>query len=188
MDETSTQNVDRRVPEETLGEWMDEADDVEFLRRLGFLKNLCQGDTVAEAIRREGKSTSTGYRWKDRWEDGGLEALRSDTGGGRPPKLSEEQLEAFRETVRECQPCTIDQLEALLAREFEIHFSRAYLREYLPEHGFTYTKPALQEALDDNSLSEIEWDTNQHPNTTARHPYNDQDGRMIARWRVAEES
>jgi len=188
MDETSTPNIDRRVPEETLDEWMDETDDVEVIRRLGFLKNLHRGDTVAEAIRREGKSPSTGYRWKDRWEDGGIEALMPETSGGRPPKLSEEQRETFREAVYECQPCTIDQLESLLEREFEVHFSRMYLQEYLQEHGFTYTKPALQGAIDDNSLSDIEWDTNQHPNTTARHPYNDQDSRLIARWQVAEES
>jgi len=187
MDETPTPNIDRQVSEETLDDWMDETDDVEVLRRLGFLKNLHRGDTVREAIHREGKSPSTGYRWKNRWEDGGLEALRPNTSGGRPPKLSAEHLEAFREAVGECQPCTIDQLEALLETEFEVRFSRKYLQEYLQEHGFTYTKPALQEARDDNSLSEIEWDTNQDSNTTARHPYNDQEGRKVARWQLAEE-
>lgn len=180
--------IEPKRSESTLDAQMDAAEDPEFLRRLGFIKNLYQGDSVTEAIRREGKSSSTGYRWKKRWANGGIEALRPDTSSGRPPKLSESQLQAFRERVRAFQPCTTDQLETLLEDEFGVSFSRPYLLEYLPQHGFVYTTPAFQEATDADTLSDIEWDTNHHEETTARHPYDEQTSRPRARWTVLENS
>jgi len=188
MDEAESVQIERRLPEPELDERMDETDDPELLRRLGFIKNLYQGDSIPEAIEREGKSRSTGYRWKNRWADGGIEALRADTSSGRPPKLSASQLQAFRERVRERQPCTTDQLETLLEDEFGVSFSRPYLFEYLPQHGFVYTTPAFQEATDADTLSDIEWDTNHHEETTARHPYDEQTSRSKARWTVLENS
>ncbi len=187
MDESESVQIERRIPEAELDERMDETDDPELLRRLGFIKNLYQGDSVREAIDREAKSRSTGYRWKQRWEDGGIEALRPDTSGGRPPGLSANQLQAFRERVREYQPCTTDQLKTILAAEFGVEYSNQYLPVYLKRHGFNYTTPAFEAALDTDTLSDIEWDTDEHAEPTARHPYDDQTGRRRARWTVDDE-
>ena len=92
-------SVKRWLSEAELDHQLKAADNGKRARRLGFIKNLYRGDSVTEAIVREGRSESTGYRWLHRWNDGGLDALLPDYGGGRPPKLSESEQEAFLERI-----------------------------------------------------------------------------------------
>lgn len=187
MDVQESVQINRRIPEAELDRRLANTKDVRELRRLGFIKNLYQGDSVAEAIQREGRSTSTGYRWKKRWEDGGIERLMPETSNGRPPKLSEQQIKAFRERVRDLQPCSMSQLEGLLREEFDVSYSRQYLRQKLPALGITNTKPARQTAIEQKTLTHIDWDKNQPTKTTKRNPYNKLVRRRVALWTIDEE-
>lgn len=45
------------------------------LRRIGFVKNLYQVDTVLETANREGCSPATGDRWAEDWNNGGFDEL-----------------------------------------------------------------------------------------------------------------
>ena len=69
------------------------------VRRLGFIKNLYEGDTLGEAAGREGKSQPTGARWAARWSDGVAGEFAPDHGGGRPPKLTAGESEQLRELL-----------------------------------------------------------------------------------------
>lgn len=64
--------VKYHLPEETIDEMLREAEDDDRLRRIGFIKNLYQGDIVSEAADRAGRSPPTGGRWVEAWNDGGF--------------------------------------------------------------------------------------------------------------------
>jgi len=68
-----------------------EAEDDHHRRRIGFVTNLYQGDTIPEAADREGRSPAPGTRWAEDWTEGGFDELRPSFGGGRPPKLDEDE-------------------------------------------------------------------------------------------------
>ena len=69
------------LSEERIDELLREAEDDHRKERLGFLKNLYYGDSIAEAADREGRSAATGSRWADAWNEGGLEGLMPSFGG-----------------------------------------------------------------------------------------------------------
>lgn len=187
MADSDTHQDDQKISEAELDRRLANTKDITELRRLGFLKNLYQGDSVAEAIEREGRSTATGYRWRRDWENGGLEAMMPETSSGRPSKLSEQQINAFRGRVRDIQPCSLEELQELLKTEFDAPYSRQYLKEKLPKIGISYTKPVLQTVIDENTLEDIDWDQKQYAQTTKRNPYDEQKRRSVARWTVDNE-
>ena len=78
--------IEHHLPEEKIDEMLREAEDDDRLRRIGFVKNLYQGDTVAEAADRAGRSPATGGRWVEDWNEGGFAQLMPSYGGGRPPE------------------------------------------------------------------------------------------------------
>lgn len=78
--------IKRHISEEKLDELLRDDEDKHRIRRLGFVKNLYQGDTIAEAANREARSAATGRRWADAWNEGGIEELMPSFGGGRPPE------------------------------------------------------------------------------------------------------
>jgi len=103
VERSRRKDVKRHLSEEEIDELLREAEDNHRLRRLGFLKNIYRGDSIPEAADREGRSATTGGRWVDAWNDGGLEALMPSFGGGRPPKLDEDQQQQLVEMLRDGQ-------------------------------------------------------------------------------------
>jgi transposase len=133
--------IKRHLPEEEIDEMLREAEDDHHLRRIGFVKNLYRGDTIPEAADRVGRSPATGGRWAEDWNEGGLEKLMPDFGGGRPPKLDEDQREALIEMLRDGQPWTAQEIHRLLEEEFSVEYSPNYLGTFLRNLGLSYTKP-----------------------------------------------
>ncbi|EMA55861.1 helix-turn-helix domain-containing protein, partial [Halococcus salifodinae] len=94
--------IEQHLPEEKIDEMLREAEDDDRFRRIGFVKNLYQGDTVAEAADRAGRSPATGGRWVKDWNEGGFAQLMPSYGGGRPPKLDEDEQDcSIENAVRE---------------------------------------------------------------------------------------
>lgn len=178
--------VTRRLPEAELDRQLRAAESAERVRRLGFLKNLYQGDSISEAIRREGRSTSTGYRWVNQWNDGGLEAMLPDYGGGRPPKLSDAEQARFRDIVQQRQPVSTDTAASILKSEFEVEYAAAYLPRVLESFGLEYHPPERKKASREAVLEAVEWDQKEPAPTTGRHPYDRQNRRSGAGWVLAE--
>lgn len=141
MERSRRKEIKRHLPEEKIDELLREAKDDHRLRRLGFLKNLYRGDSIPEAADREGRSAATGDRWAEAWNEGGLEALMPSFGGGRPPKLDEQQQEELLEMLREGQPWKSQEIQNLLQKEFSVTYSPDYLGEFLRNLGLLYAKP-----------------------------------------------
>jgi transposase len=94
----------RHLSEEDLDRLLNETDEVKIYERLVFIKRLYQGATLTEAADDVGKSEGTAGNWVERWNEGGLGKLTPNFGGGRPPKLDEDQQDELIERLREGQP------------------------------------------------------------------------------------
>lgn len=176
--------VTRRLSEEELDHRLKTADSEAIVRRLGFIKNMYQGDTVQEAIAREGRSKSTGYRWLQDWNEDGLEALFPDQGGGRPPKLTAAKEDEFLEQIEQRQPVSTAAVKSILHTEFEVEY--AALPQKLEAMGLVYEPPARERVDRQAVVGAIEWDDKEPVDGTERHPYNSQSSRLEAGWRIAE--
>jgi transposase len=141
MSEDRRKEIIWHLTENEIDEKLAEADDDDIVRRLNFLKNLAQGDTIKEAANRVGRSESTGDRWAEDWNDGGLEGLAPSYGGGRPPKLDDDEQEQLLERLREDQPWKSQEIQHLLVVEFDVEYHPDYLGTFLRELGLSYAKP-----------------------------------------------
>jgi len=141
MGNSRRKDITYHLPEKRIDELHREAEDEHRLRRLGFLKNLYQGDTIPEAADREGRSAATGDRWAESWNEGGLEALMPSFGGGRPPKLDEDEQDELVELLREGQPWKSQEIQHLLTEEFDVEYHPDYLGTFLRGLGLSYAKP-----------------------------------------------
>jgi len=141
MERSRRKEIKHHLSEEEIDKLHRDAEDEHRLRRLGFLKNLYQGDSIPEAADREGRSAATGDRWAEAWNEGGLEALMPSFGGGRPPKLDEDKQEELLELLREGQPWKSQEIQHLLQEEFGVSYSPNYLGTFLRELGLSYAKP-----------------------------------------------
>ena len=141
MGDGRRKEIKRHLPEERIDELLRGAEDNRRQERLGFLKNLYRGDTIEEAADREGRSAATGGRWLDAWNEGGLEGLMPSFGGGRPPKLDEEEQDELVELLREGQPWKSQEIQHLLKDEFDVEYHPDYLGTFLRELGLSYAKP-----------------------------------------------
>jgi transposase len=102
--------IERHLSEAELDAKLRNEENPEMVRRLGFIKNLYQGDTLGEAAGREGKSQLTGARWAERWNDGGVGELAPNHGGGRPSKLTARDRTHLRQQLETDQPWTTQEV------------------------------------------------------------------------------
>ncbi len=141
MERSRRKEIKYHLAEEKIDELLREAEDDHHLRRLGFLKNLYQGDSIPEAADREGRSATTGGRWADAWNLDGLEGLMPSFGGGRPPKLDEDEKQKLVNLLRDGQPWKAQEIQHLLQEEFGVSYSPNYLGTFLRKLGLSYAKP-----------------------------------------------
>lgn len=111
------------------------------VQRLCFVKHCYAGASRTAAAARVGVSSSTGARWAARWNAAGVEGLRPDYGGGRPPKLDATGRARLRDLLRAEGPWTTADVRALLAEEFGVEYAPGYLPRLLRSLGFEYRDP-----------------------------------------------
>ncbi|MGN8216135.1 IS630 family transposase [Halococcus salifodinae] len=105
------------------------------------MKNLYAGDTHEEAGDRVGISRSTTRRWARAWNEAGVEGLRPGFGGGRPPKLTNEQFDELCDILEEGQPWTPRAIHALIEDRYGVTYHPAHLSRKLRAAGMNYAKP-----------------------------------------------
>ena len=129
------------MTDEELDQLLSETDDPKVVRRLAFIKNLYNGDTVKETADCVGKSEGTATRWARRGNDGGLRPLTPNFGDERPPKLGEKEQEQLLEMLRDGQPWKSQEIQHLLQEEFGVSYSSNYFGTFLRNLGLSYAKP-----------------------------------------------
>ncbi|MCU4752649.1 IS630 family transposase [Halobacteria archaeon AArc-curdl1] len=188
MSSDRRKDVVRHLSDEDLDRLLTEADDPKVVRRLTFVKNLYEGDTLEQAANRVGKSESTGSRWAQRWNEGGLGQLTPNFGDGRPPKLGEDEQEEFLELLREGQPWKQQKIQHLLNEEFDVEYHPDYLSTFLRELGLSYSIPRTkrpsrpddaEEILDERLDEALAEDDNQ--------PHNKQEGDEEGGWELDDD-
>ena len=131
----------RHLSEDDLDRLITETDDKKESDRLIFMKRLYKGATLEDAADDVGRSSGTGTRWADRWNQGGLGKLTPNFGGGRPPKLDEEDKEKLIDLLREGQPWKKQEIAHLLDEEFDVEYHSHYLPVFLDDLGLSYAIP-----------------------------------------------
>lgn len=131
------------------------ADEARLVRRLCFVKNLYAGDVLEEAASRVGVSQANSSRWAHAWNDSGVDGLRPSFGGGRPPKLSDEQFAELCEILEEGQPWTPRAIHALIEDRYGVTYDPAHLSRKLRASGMHYAKPRPMDPRSPENADEI---------------------------------
>lgn len=147
--------IERHIPEDELDRLIDETEDDHMLRRLIFVKNLYHGDSLEEAADRVGRSDATASRWANQWNDGGLEELAPDFGGGRPPKLDENEQAELVEILADDGPWTTQEIRQLLDERFNVSYHPNYLSRFLRSLGLRYATPRPERPSRPDNAEEI---------------------------------
>ncbi len=124
-------------------------------KRLTFIKRLYKGATLADAADDVGRSASTGSRWAQRWNEGGLGQLTPNFGDGRPPKLGKDEQERFLELLREVQPWKAQEIHHLLQERFNVEYNPYHLGTFLRDLGLSYAKPRPKRPARTENADEI---------------------------------
>jgi transposase len=110
---------------------------------------LLAGKTPAQAAQAVGVARQTAYTWKRVLDEGGIDALRSMPGRGRPARLDEPQLQALgRMLVGNptdhgfgTELWTLKRVGALIERHFGVKFGQTQIWRILGGLGFSVQKP-----------------------------------------------
>lgn len=133
--------IERHLSEAELDEKIKSADDPKIVQRLCYVKNLYEGDTLKEAAQRVGSSQPTGARWAKQWNEGGVDGIRPDWGGGRPSKLDDEDRQRLVEMLQADQPWSTQEIRHLIEDEFDVSYHPNYIHELLRSFDMQYAKP-----------------------------------------------
>ncbi|GAB6878312.1 helix-turn-helix domain-containing protein [Halorubrum gandharaense] len=132
------------LSQDELDEAIDQAqtdEEPRLVRRLCLIKNIYFGDTLTDAAARVGVSTPTASRWLDRWNDGAVDGLRPEFGGGRPPKLNDHQRERLQQVLKKHPLLTIGQVQELIEDGFDVSYSQRHISRLINKLGLNHVTP-----------------------------------------------
>ena len=139
-----SKDVKKHLSEDELDAAIDDAqkaDETRLVRRLCLIKNLYAGDSITEAATRVGVAQPTASRWTDRWNTNGVDGLRPDFGGGRPPKLSEYEQDQLCAVLEAHQPLPTTHVQRLIEDGFDVSYSQRHVSRLLKKLGMKYAIP-----------------------------------------------
>lgn len=126
------------------------------------IRSLYDGEGLAKAARKLGRSKVTGYEWLKRYNEGGTEKLKPTFRGGRPPKLPKDKQAELRQKLKQRRDWTTREVSRLIENEFGVAYSLRSTRRILRSLKMRYAKPyprdyrrppdaetALKSSLDD---------------------------------------
>ncbi|GAB6163107.1 IS630-like element ISDra3 family transposase [Desulfothermus naphthae] len=134
------------------------------LVKLIFLNLIREGIDFEKACSGCGIAQSTGYLWIREWNQEGYKGIKGKgrgKGGGRPNRLSEEDLKKLKELLKKRAYWTTKEVRALIKDTFDIEYSQDHvvriLRDKLKMHfskpyPMDYRKPKDGEKILENQL------------------------------------
>ena len=91
--------------------------------RLYAMSLLAEGYSYDMVAHKMGKSYQTIHRWAKLCESEGIDGLKPNYEGGRPEKLSKEDLQKLDNMIQEYDEITTDQVHDLILKEFNVEYS-----------------------------------------------------------------
>ncbi|KZX16285.1 hypothetical protein MBCUT_09630 [Methanobrevibacter cuticularis] len=128
---------------EILAEIKNRKVDYDLTERLIFMSDILKGFSVPKASKNIGIAHSTSYEWLKMWNLEGIEGLYPKHDGGRPPKLSKEDLEKLDKILEKTPNLTNDIASDIIKHEFDVEFSYRNISRILRKLKYTYTKPYM---------------------------------------------
>ena len=104
--------------------------DTKILKRLYFVKYRYKGESIEESSQRIGITRNEGYIWQRRWNERGYDGLIPRYGGGRPMKLSSDELDRLIEILNQKTTWTTDDVRTMIHQEFGVEYT---LNPYYPK-------------------------------------------------------
>ena len=134
--------IDRKIPLDELDQRIRTLEkNTRILKRLYFIRHRYNGDSVEEACEKVGVYKMVGYQWQKRWNEYGYEGLVPRFGGGKPPKLSEEDMNRLSDTLKERDDWTTEDVQRIVKEKFNASFTLKHIRTILRKMGMHYSKP-----------------------------------------------
>ncbi|MBW9221069.1 transposase [Methanothermococcus sp. SCGC AD-155-M21] len=130
-----TYELIKHLSEEELDRKIREQKDARVLKRLCFVRHLYSGMSVKKAADLIGVTKATGYSWLKRWNSKGYRGLIPEFGGGRPPKLTEEDKEKLKNILKEKDSWTTKEVQKLIEKKFGVEYSSYHVRRILKSFG-----------------------------------------------------
>lgn len=93
------------------------------IMKLYFILDLMDGLTVKKASEKHDINYKTGLKWKNQWNEGGIDGLKRKEGSGAKCKLSYDQLIKVRELISEGKLLTKPQIYSFIKDNYEIEYS-----------------------------------------------------------------
>ncbi len=125
---------------------------------------LLKGKTPPEVAKAVGAPRQTVYRWLSVLQEYGIDGLREMSKGGRPARITGEQLETLRELLLAgpiasgygTDLWTLKRVRLLIERHFGIAYSDVHVWRILGSLGFSSQKPEKR-AIERNEEAVVQW-------------------------------
>ena len=111
-----------------------------YYQRLIAIRIISEGHTIAETARIMGKSYQTVHRWAKTCESEGLEGLKPSFGGGRPSKLTYDQLVELDKIIEETPNMSMKDVHRLVNKKFNVDYSLKQIGKIVKKLGYNYSK------------------------------------------------
>lgn len=133
-------------------------------RRVRAARLLLKGEKPGKVAELVGAPRQTVYRWLDVLREGGIEALREMSKGGRPSQLSPEQLAELREALLAgpiangyaTDLWTLKRVRLLIEKRFGVSYSDVHVWRILGAMGFSSQKPEKR-AIERDEQAVLYW-------------------------------
>lgn len=130
---------------------------------------LLKGKTPPEVARTVGAPRQTVYRWLGVLQEQGIGGLREMSKGGRPARITDEQLETLRERLLAGPVAngygtdlwTLKRVRLLIEKYFGIAYSDVHVWRILASLGFSSQKPEKR-AIERSEEAVVQWKTRTH--------------------------
>ena len=111
-----------------------------YYQRLIAIKFIIEGNTISDASKLLNLSYQTVHRWAKTCEKEGLEGLKPSFGGGRPSKLSYEELIELDKIIENTPDLSMKDVQLLIKEKFNVDYSLKQIGVITKKLGYNYSK------------------------------------------------
>lgn len=116
-------------------------EDTKVLNKLHFIRHLYNKISIEKAAELEEISISTAYNWLNRWNENGIEGLKTKHRSGRPGSLSDKDKEKLDILFFETTYLTTEKAQKIIKDEFDLDFTLKHVRTILHQLDYYYSEP-----------------------------------------------